>query len=96
MRMAASLDTLARFGWKCIHESACNEHCTGGRLYDVDWETCPIGVLRKSQHIRILRGFQAVRRACGTLDPRVPAWVVRDLAELAALEAPHGDISSTQ
>lgn len=95
MRMAAAVHELAKFGWPCIRQHACNEHCEGGVLFDVQWETCPIGHLRKSQHIRILRGFQAVKAACGTLSPQLPAWVVRDLADLAAMEAPNGTDSGS-
>jgi hypothetical protein len=93
MRMAAAISELAKFGWPCVKQEACSEHCAGGMLFDVHWETCPIGHLRTSQHIRILRGFQAVKAACGTIDPRIPAWIVRDLADLAAMEVHDGTVS---
>jgi hypothetical protein len=93
MRMAAAISELAKFGWPCVKLDACNEHCSGGMLFDVHWETCPIGHLRKSQHIRILRGFQAVKAACGTIEPRIPAWIVRDLADLASMEVHDGTVS---
>ncbi len=93
MRIAVNASELARWGWPCAKETECSEPCTGGMLYDVDWESCPIGEARKSQHIRILRGFQAQKRVCGTLEPRLPAWIVRDLDDLAAWEAENGAVS---
>lgn len=92
MRIAVNAAELARWGWPCAKLSDCTEHCTGGTLYDVEWESCPIGEARKSRHLRILRAFQAEKRVCGRLDARLPAWVVRDLDDLAAWEAENGAV----
>lgn len=63
-------------------------------LYDVEWATCPIGEMRKSQHLRILRAFQTQRRVCGTLEASsLPAWVLRDLDDLNAWEVHNGIVS---
>lgn len=95
LRVAASLRDLSRWGYHCALKSECDEHCAGGRLYDVDWPSCAVGVARKSARLRVLRGLQAERRVCGTLrGDDLPAWVVRDLDDLSAWERHYGLDSS--
>ncbi len=89
--MAASLHELGRWGYHCIAKGACDELCAGGKLYDVVWPSCPIGEARNSPRLRVLRALQAEKRVCGTLrGDDLPAWVVRDLDDLAGWERHHG------
>lgn len=97
MRIAATASTLGKWGYPCANEGECGEGCTGGTLYDVEWDTCPIGEARKSRHLRVLRAFQRQRRVCGTLSAdALPAWVIRDLDLLTQLEVQHGADSRTE
>lgn len=97
MRIAARARELAKWGFPCATSTRCEPTCAGGMLEGVDWETCPIGLARKHPAIRVLRGMQAQRRVCGTLDAsRMPAWLVRDLDDFQAWERHHGSDSGAQ
>jgi hypothetical protein len=96
LRVAAGERELARWGYHCAGRPACDENCTGGKLYDVDWTTCPIGVARSSPRVRVLRAVQTEKRVCGTLRAEdLPAWVLRDLDDLTAWERYHGTDGGT-
>jgi hypothetical protein len=96
LRVAAGERELARWGYHCAGRPSCDENCTGGKLYDVDWTTCPIGVARSSPRVRVLRAVQTEKRVCGTLRAEdLPAWVLRDLDDLTAWERYHGTDGGT-
>lgn len=61
-------------------------------LHNVDWETCPIGFVRKSTRLNILKVFQMQKEVCGIINHSdLPAWVLRDLNMLNKLQAIHNN-----
>jgi len=78
--------SLAKWGYPCAETGKCTEHCTGGRLMELDWPSCPVGMARESWRIRAALIALRTKQVCGYVEPTtLPAWLFMDMAELERL-----------